>query len=396
MSAKTWIKDSGGMYTETPTRGARAGETVYKARVWIKSRQDFAYFYLGVTERQAGKRMREILGNPEAALAQRDARPAPAAPTFEAMVKKFLATYRARGGTSDYYKSPSASWIGHFGKTIGADKITRAMVEDYRDSLRRAEYGDSTIRKYVGNLSTLYKWARGRGLVADDPVLAWSRNGEGVPRPSEPDREVDVVTRDEQTKAEQKADPLTRNVIALFCESGMRAGGRGDGEEGIRLKWSQVDRQNGHILVPKSKTGKARSIPLNARLTAVLGRVTRHVRSEYVLCDHEGKQLDYFTINRLLESAFEAAGVEKQGGVFNMMRHTFGSRLAEQGVPTEVIAEIMGNSPEVCRRHYIRFSPGHLKAAMARLDTVTAPPTAPPSGEAGIPGAAGQSEAVAS
>ena len=378
MSAKAWIKKSGGMYTETPTRGARAGETVYKARIWIKSRQDFAHFYLGVTLKQAQRKMPEILGDPEAALAQRDERPAPAAPEFEALVKMFLATYKAKGGTSDYYKSPAASWIAHFGK-VPSDRITRAMVEDYRDSLRRAEYGDSTVRKYVGNLSTLYKWAKGRGLLPDDPALAWSRNGEGVTRPSEPDHEVDVVSRDEQTKWEQATDPLTASIIALFCASGMRAGGRGDGEEGLKLKWSQVGRDSGNILIPTSKNHKARAIPINGPLTAALDRVS--MRGEYVLSDEAGKPLDYFKVQRLLESALETAGIVKRGGVFNLMRHTFGSRLAEKNVGFGTIAKIMGNTAAIAERHCIRFSPSHLKAAMAMLDdAVTAPPTAPPAG----------------
>ncbi|MCZ6696134.1 MAG: tyrosine-type recombinase/integrase, partial [Acidobacteria bacterium] len=99
-----------------------------------------------------------------------------------------------------------------------------------------------------------------------------------------------------------------------------------------------------------------------------LGDATRHLRSEYVLCDSEGKRLDPWRATRALESALQRAGIEKRGGPFNLMRHTFGSRLAEAGVPMATIAKIMGNSSAVCERHYIRFSPGHLKAAMATLD----------------------------
>jgi site-specific recombinase XerD len=59
---------------------------------------------------------------------------------------------------------------------VDADRITRTMVEDYRDTLRRQEYGDSTIRKFVGALGTMYRWAKGRSLLAENPV-------EGVKRP---------------------------------------------------------------------------------------------------------------------------------------------------------------------------------------------------------------------
>ena len=55
-------------------------------------------------------------------------------------------------------------------------------------------------------------------------------------------------------------------------------------------------------------------------------------------------------------------------------RHTFGSQLAQKGESLYKIAELMGNSPEICRRHYaalmpekmhdvVEFSPGASPAA---------------------------------
>ena len=33
-------------------------------------------------------------------------------------------------------------------------------------------------------------------------------------------------------------------------------------------------------------------------------------------------------------------------------RHTFGSHLAQRGVSLYKISQLLGNSPEICRRHY--------------------------------------------
>ena len=38
-------------------------------------------------------------------------------------------------------------------------------------------------------------------------------------------------------------------------------------------------------------------------------------------------------------------------------RHTFGSQLAQKGVSLYKISELMGNSPEICRRHYAALAP---------------------------------------
>ncbi|HAI10435.1 MAG TPA: hypothetical protein DCM28_01940, partial [Phycisphaerales bacterium] len=38
-------------------------------------------------------------------------------------------------------------------------------------------------------------------------------------------------------------------------------------------------------------------------------------------------------------------------------RHTFGSQLAQNGVSLYKISQLMGNSPEICRRHYAALVP---------------------------------------
>lgn len=38
-------------------------------------------------------------------------------------------------------------------------------------------------------------------------------------------------------------------------------------------------------------------------------------------------------------------------------RHTFGSQLAQKGVSLFQISTLMGNSPEICRRHYAALVP---------------------------------------
>jgi integrase len=378
VSDKTWVGN--GIYTKIPKRGPLAGREVYYGQVWLKAEGRFRHFRLGASPRQAKRKMAAIYGDPEKALAER-ARKVQRPLLFETLVSSFLSEYRTRGN-SDYYVHRSKAWLSYF-KGWRIQDIDFKAVEGFREFRRKARYrqghkgkskrniGANTLRKDLVSLGTLFRWAMRRRLASANPV-------QDVARPSKPDREVVVLSQDEVTGLLAAADRLTRRVIELLLESGLRRG------EGLDLKWSQVDRAGGAILIHRSKTGKARSIPLNARLTGVLDRATRHVRSDFVLCDHEGHRLDPYVTTRAVESAMERAGITKtRGAVFNLFRHTFGSRLAETGVDMATIATIMGNSPEVCHRHYIRFSPRHLKEAMARLDrsspggSVTVPPTVP-------------------
>jgi integrase len=45
-------------------------------------------------------------------------------------------------------------------------------------------------------------------------------------------------------------------------------------------------------------------------------------------------------------------------------RHTFGSQLAMKGESLYKIATLLGNSPEICRRHYAALSPETMTGAV--------------------------------
>jgi hypothetical protein len=54
-------------------------------------------------------------------------------------------------------------------------------------------------------------------------------------------------------------------------------------------------------------------------------------------------------------------------------RHTFGSQLAQKGISLYKIAELMGNSPEVCRRHYAALAPEKMHDAVEFGDSPASP-----------------------
>jgi integrase len=238
-TGKTWHE--GGIYSRVCKRTTGGAPLrVYYGQVKVNGR--LRYFRLGTALKAAQRKMNGIKGDPAAALAERE-KPRPPFVRFDELVKEFLGKYESRGGTS-FYNHTSLSWLAYFKKTDVAT-ITRAKGEDFRDHLKAEGYGPSTIRKYVGALGTMFRWAKGRGLLADNPV-------EGVKRPSEPDRQVAVLSTDEEARLLEAADPQTRIMLELHLASGMRKG------EGLDLRWGQVDRSGEAILIHKTKTSMPR------------------------------------------------------------------------------------------------------------------------------------------
>jgi integrase len=356
----TWYGD--GLYSRAATdRDGRPLKNFY-GRVWIKARQGNATFKIRArTEKSARRKLAAIQLDPDKALKARELKPKAAAPIrFDALADRFLAGYHSRGGTA-YYRHVAESWRAAFGNAP-VTAITRPRVEAYREKLRADGYGDSTIRKYVGALGTLFRWA----MLSCDPPLASVNPVMGVKRPSEPDHEVEILHPDEEAKLLIATTGELRPLVELCIASGLRKG------EALSLTWAKIDRASGNILIPKSKTGKARSVPLTPALTAILGRVTKREDSAFVFHNEAGRPWQDRAASRALERALERAGIRKRvedgggeyQGVFNLLRHTFGSRRAAAGVPFGVIAKLMGNSVRVCERHYIRFAASDLKAAM--------------------------------
>ena len=59
-------------------------------------------------------------------------------------------------------------------------------------------------------------------------------------------------------------------------------------------------------------------------------------------------------IDRALRSLFKAAAV--QGAHAHRFRHTLATELLGRGASFEEVADILGNSPEIVRKHYGKWS----------------------------------------
>jgi integrase len=166
-------------------------------------------------------------------------------------------------------------------------------------------------------------------------------------------------------------------VILLGGDAGLRCG------EIMALEWRHVDldkRQiavtqsewKGHLTAPKS--GKARYVPLTARLTEALRR-GRHLRGGRVLVDDGGQPLTQKVVQTIVRRNARRAQVD--AGV-HTLRHTFCSHLAMRGAPARAIQELAGHQDLTTTQRYMHLTPAALEAAIGLLD---GRPTGPSRGE---------------
>jgi len=147
-----------------------------------------------------------------------------------------------------------------------------------------------------------------------------------------------------------------RPIVITALNTGMRRG------EILSLTWPQV--RNGFIYLHKTKTNEARQIPINNTLRSLFNSIPRHIKSEYVFCDSEGKP--YKDIKRSFNTTLRKANIEDFR--FHDLRHTFASQLVMRGASLKDVQEFLGHKNISMTMRYAHLSQAHKKAAICLLD----------------------------
>jgi integrase len=126
--------------------------------------------------------------------------------------------------------------------------------------------------------------------------------------------------------------------------------------EQFSLTWPDVDLERGFIQLLMTKSGRPRTIPLNADASAALRELHRRRRSDRVCGGHPRS---WFT--RCLAAASVSAFR------WHDLRHTFASRLVMAGVDLATVQELMGHQTVSMTLRYAHLSDDHKAAAVAKL-----------------------------
>lgn len=144
----------------------------------------------------------------------------------------------------------------------------------------------------------------------------------------------------------------------------------------------------GEYGTPKSKRS-SRSVPLASRVATeleLLSRETRWKHDDDLVFGHPetGKPIDRSKLLKRFKAALEAAEVRPVR--FHDLRHTFGTRMAAQGVPMRALQEMMGHRDFKTTLIYADYAPSEREAewveqafSLASANVIDAAVATPPS-----------------
>jgi len=253
---------------------------------------------------------------------------------------------------------------------IGSIQVSSLTKDDIRRMVKTLSktYARSTVKKAYDAVNQCFRKA------IEDQVLYFNPcTGVNLPREDDSNtKEIRFFTQEEMQRILDAADatyPTGTNIcrlgkaIHLLYYTGMRAG------EAIALTWDDIDLENKLIYVSKNvvnvknrdvsddseprfisvvqkstktKSGR-RAVPVSQKAeSALMSLKELNGEHKYVLSTSTGRPVSIRSLEKMFHGCQNRAGVEPHG-TLHSLRHTFASRLLENGVDVKVVSEILGH-----------------------------------------------------
>jgi integrase len=240
-------------------------------------------------------------------------------------------------------------------------RIKPAQIEDVK--LRRAQtVAHSTVDKDLAVLKSFFNWCMSHGLAASNPVRS-------VKFFNEDNSRLRYLTEDEYKRLLDAARKVESSrylpeKIILAVHTGLRRGSL------FNLRWDEVDFLNRVVRIPRTKSGRPHSLPLNATaLTTIQALYTQRLPDcPYVFPHARGRKAGQPVKD--VKNGFHAAleGAKIENFTWHDLRHTFASWLMMKGASLRAIAELLGHRGLRMVMRYAHLSPAYLSAEVALLD----------------------------
>jgi integrase/recombinase XerC len=215
------------------------------------------------------------------------------------------------------------------------------------------------------------------GIVAGNPMSAVDKPNAPLPLPKPlrgedtPERLLAAVARDDHGQRHPWPE-RDLAVVALALCAGLRL------SELLALRVGSIGGRAGERRVEVAgKGGRPRVVPIEPELDRVVtsyldsrGRRfgARTVRPQSVLLvDRHGEPLRRGGLQYLVESCYRRAGIADRvprGAQLHALRHTFATRLAEDGASASEIMWLLGHASLTTSQNYIDVTAGQQRAAV--------------------------------
>lgn len=284
-------------------------------------------------------------------------------PTVASFVETFLKGYAADHTPTEQEGKRRILKVNIVPKVGGLrlDQVNQITVDLLRADLL-ATRSAKTTNNILSVLSSLLGYAAAAGLI-EKPRLRF------ITRAPDPTGIYAVPMADVEQLLAVTGDVRYRAAILLAAESGLRCG------ELRALRWEDIDQIGKSMVISRAfdiknrgrapKHGKVRTGYMTQRVFDAIRWLPQ--RGETLLTKLSSPApLSYWAVRDALGDTYDRAGVARPPSIWHCLRHTFGTELADRGVPVHQIKELMGHARIETTLQYMHTNRASLKDALQR------------------------------
>ena len=270
-------------------------------------------------------------------------------------------TFKAQSSYNTFY-SLYKLHIKPFLPNKSISKITKLDINNYLNVLSKSGRSNNTINKVISFLKSTFQYALENEYIVVNPFL-------GIKNKPTSKRKINYWTYEQFNKAiEYETDPTYKAYFIFSMTCGIRKGER-------VIKWTDVDFEHNTVVINKHIYEGGQKDEINIKegrknrrdLLITLDKMTANVLKEHKeYCKKfDGYSEDSYvfgvlkpiprtSIKRHLDNLCEKANLPHITP--HSLRHSMTSMAYQAGLPTQIIAARLGDSPEQVYRTY-----GHLQ-----------------------------------
>lgn len=318
---------------------------------------------------------------------------APNGPTYQAALKAFMRLWELgnveQAGETNTLRALCETYHARTAQTIAAgtqrnrlnllrpfieahgnlhvSQLTEFKVEGFLADMRRprevrtgpgerrsrylVSWGESRIATFIVQLSAALNWAVKRKLIPSNPI-----QGMRIPQMRSRGREAVLTPEEQQRIRSAIRSAAARRVILALEDTGARpseivaaTAANWDDNRGALVYYADVRRGDGDFRHKTAET-KDRVIYFTGEALAMMRDLVRRYPRGPLFRTSKGNPYSYENVNAYFQQLRIRVGLPHLTAY--SYRHTFATRWLMSGRSIELLAELLGNTPETIRKHY--------------------------------------------